>query len=141
MTKAAGCLALYEEDVLAYEKDAGVLPSMSAKDLAFPAMLIYVLFFSVFSNLFLHYQLSPAMGSILSYIVSMVMAYALIWWLLLMVKTDLGNQNTTFMPLLQLINRNTGIRGWNVFLILISATFCTPSTLNNVLNKSLNIIG
>jgi hypothetical protein len=121
MTKAAGCLALYEEDALAYEKDAGVLPSMSAKDLAFPSMLIYVLFFSVFSNLFLHYQLSPAMGSILSYIVSMVMAYALIWWLLLLVKTDLGNQNTTFMPLLQLINRNTGIRGWNVFLILVSA--------------------
>lgn len=121
MTKAAGCLALYEEDALAYEKDAGVLPSMSAKDLVFPAMLIYVLLFSVFSNLFLHYQLSPAMGSILSYIVSMVMAYALIWWLLLLVKTDLGNQNTTFMPLLQLINRNTGIRGWNVFLILVSA--------------------
>lgn len=121
MTKAAGCLVLYEEDILAYEKDAGVLPSMSAKDLVFPAMLVYVLLFSVFSNLFLHYQLSPAMGAIISYSVSMVLIYTLIWWLLLMVKTDLGNQNTTFMPLLQLINRNTGIKGWNSFLILVSA--------------------
>jgi hypothetical protein len=121
MTKAAGCLALYEEDALAYEKDAGVLPSMSAKDLAFPAMLIYVILFSVFSNLFLHYQLSPAMGAIISYNVSMVLIYTLIWWLLLMIKTDLGNQNNTFMPLLQLINRNTGIKGWNTFLILVSA--------------------
>ena len=121
MTKAAGCLALYEEDAGAYEKDAGVLPSMSAKDLAFSAMLIYVLLFSVFSNLFLNYQLSPAMGAIISYSVSMVLIYVLIWWLLLMIKTDLGNQNTTFMPLLQLINRNTGIKGWNSFLILVSA--------------------
>ena len=121
MTKAAGCLALYEEDALAYEKDAGVLPSMSAKDLAFPAMLIYVLLFSVFSNLFLNYKLITPVGEIISYSVSMVLIYALIWWLLLMIKTDLGNQNNTFMPLLQLINRNTGIKGWNSFLILVSA--------------------
>lgn len=121
MTKSAGCLALYEEDVLAYEKDSGVLPSMSAKDLAFLAMLIYVLLFSAFSYFFRHYQLSPAIGAILSYIVSMVLVYALIWWLLLMIKTDLGNQNSTFMPILQLINRNTGINGWNICLILFSA--------------------
>ena len=120
MTKAAACLALYEEDAIAYENESGMLPSVSAKDLAFSAMLIYVCFFAVFSNLFLNYQLSPALGAILSYTISMVLVYAVLWWLLYMVKTDLGSQNITFIPLLQLINRNTGIVGWNTFLILIS---------------------
>ena len=120
MTKAAGCLALYEEDAIAYENESGMLPSVSANDLAFSAMLIYVCFFAVFSNLFLNYQLSPALGSILSYTISMVLVYAVLWWLLYMVKTDFGNQNLTFIPLLQLINRNTGIVGWNSFLIIIS---------------------
>lgn len=120
MTKAAACLALYEEDAIAFENETGVLPSVSAKDLAFPAMLIYVMFFGIFSSFFLNYQLSPAIGTILSYSISMVLVYAFIWWLLQMIKTDLGNQNLTFIPLLQLINRNTGITGWNTFLILIS---------------------
>jgi hypothetical protein len=121
MTKAAACLALYEEEAIAYENEAGVLPSVSSKDLAFPAMLIYVTLFAVFSNLFLYYELSPAVGSILSYTISMVLVYAVLWWLLYMVKTDLGNQNVTFIPLLQLINKNTGITGWNTFLIIVSA--------------------
>jgi hypothetical protein len=121
MTKAAGCLALYEEEAIAFENETGLLPSVSAKDLAFPAMLIYVLFFGVFSSFFLNYQLSPAVGSILSYSISMVMVYVVLWRLLHMIKTDLGNQNLTFIPLLQLINRNTGISGWNTFLVLVSA--------------------
>ena len=121
MTKAAACLALYEEDAIAFENETGVLPSVSAKDLAFPAMLIYVMFFGIFSSFFLNYQLSPAIGTILSYSISMVLVYAVLWWLLHMIKTDLGNQNHTFIPLLQLINRNTGITGWNTFLILVSA--------------------
>ena len=120
MTKAAACLALYEEEAIAYEKESGTLPSVSVKDLAFPAMLIYVCLFSIFSNLFLNFQLSPALGSILSYSISMVLVYLVLWRVLHMVKTDLGSQNITFIPLLQLINRNTGIVGWNTFLILIS---------------------
>ena len=121
MTKAAACLALYEEEAIAFENETGVLPSVSAKDLAFPAMLVYVMFFGVFSSFFLNYQLSPTIGIILSYSISMVLVYAVLWWFLHMIKTDLGNQNLTFIPLLQLINRNTGITGWNTFLILISA--------------------
>ena len=119
MTKAAACLALYEEDAIAYEKESGTLPTVSAKDLAFPSMLIYVCLFSIFSNLFLNFQLSPALGSILSYSISMVLVYLVLWRVLHMVKTDLGSQNITFIPLLQLINRNTGIVGWNTFLILL----------------------
>jgi len=121
MTKAAACLALYEEEAIAFENETGLLPSVSAKDLAFPAMLIYVFLFGAFSFIFLSYQLSPAIGSILSYSISMTLVYAVLWWLLHMIKTDLGNQNLTFIPLLQLINRNTGILGWNNFLILVSA--------------------
>lgn len=121
MTKAAACLALYEEEAIAFENETGVMPSVSAKDLAFPAMLVYVMFFGIFSSFFLNYQLSPAIGTILSYSISMVLVYAVLWWLLHMIKTDLGNQNLTFIPLLQLINRNTGISGWNTFLILVSA--------------------
>jgi hypothetical protein len=121
MTKASACLALYEEEAVAFENEIGVLPSVSAKDLAFPAMLIYVMFFGIFSSFFLNYQISPAVGSILSYSISMVMVYVVLWRLLHMIKTDLGNQNLTFIPLLQLINRNTGISGWNTFLILVSA--------------------
>lgn len=121
MTKAAACMALYEEEAIAIENETGVLPSVSAKDLAFPAMLIYVLLFGVFSSFFLNYQLSPALGSIMSYTISMVLVYAVLWWLVHMIKTDLGNQNLTFIPLLQLINRNTGITGWNTVLILVSA--------------------
>lgn len=120
MTKAAACLALYEEEAIAYEDEVGMLPSVTAKDLAFPSMLIYVFLFAIFSNLFLNYQLSPALGSILSYSISMVLVYAVLWWLLYMIKTDLGNQNLTLIPLIQLINRNTGINGWNNFLIIVS---------------------
>ena len=122
LTKAAGCLSLYE----AFEssnshKDVGRLPSFSAKDLAFPSMLIYICLFFITSNITLGIDRSNFQQEGFSYIAMMLLIYGMVWYFMYIIKTDMGNQNQTFYPLLQIINRNTGIRGWNLLLIFISA--------------------
>ena len=122
LTKAAGCLALYEVfETSKSHKDVGRLPAFSAKDLAFPSMLIYVLSFFILSNFILGIDRSNLQQEGFYYTIIMIMIYGMIWYFLHIIKTDMGNQNQTFYPLLLVINRNTGIRGWNLFLIFISA--------------------
>ena len=122
LTKAAGCMALYDAfEISQSHKDVGRLPSFSAKDLAFPSMLVYLFLFSVLSNFILGIDRSDLKQEGFSYAAIMILIYGMIWYLMYILKTDMGNQNQTFYPLLQIINRNTGIRGWNLFLIFISA--------------------
>jgi hypothetical protein len=122
LTKAAGCMALYEAFETSHShKDVGRLPSFSAKDLAFPSMLVYLLLFSIVSNFILGIDRSNLQEEGFSYAAIMLLIYGLIWYFMYILKTDMGNQNQTFYPLLQIINRNTGIRGWNLLLIFISA--------------------
>lgn len=122
LTKAAGCMALYEAFAASQShKDVGRLPSFSTKDLAFPSMLVYLLLFSILSNFILGIDRSNLQQEGFSYAAVMILIYGMIWYFMYILKTDLGNQNQTFYPLLQIINRNTGIRGWNLLLIFISA--------------------
>lgn len=122
MVKAAGCMALYEAfETSQSHKDVGRLPSFSAKDLAFPAMLLYFFLFSLLANFILGIDRSNLQQEGFSYASVMILIYGMIWYFMYILKTDMGNQNQTFYPLLQIINRNTGIRGWNVLLIFISA--------------------
>jgi hypothetical protein len=137
LTKAAGCMALYEvfETSQSY-KDVGRLPSFSAKDLAFPAMLVYLLLFFILSNVILGIDRSDLQQEGFSYAAIMLLIYGMIWYMMYILKTDMGNQNQTFYPLLQIINRNTGIRGWNLLLIFLSAfatilTFTGLTVANN----------
>jgi hypothetical protein len=140
LTKAAGCLALYEVfESTQSHKDVGRLPSFSAKDLAFPSMLVYVLLFSLLSNFILGIDRSNLQEDGYSYTAIMLLIYVMIWYFLYIIKTDMGNQNQTFYPLLQIINRNTGIRGWNLFLIFISA-IATILTITG-LSKGNNVGG
>ena len=122
LTKAAGCMVLYEAfETSQSHKDVGRLPSFSAKDLAFPSMLVYLLLFSLLSNFILGIDRSNLQQEGFSYAAVMILIYGMIWYFMYILKTDMGNQNQTFYPLLQIINRNTGIRGWNLLLIFISA--------------------
>lgn len=122
LTKAAGCMALYEAfETNQSHKDVGRLPSFSAKDLVFPSMLVYLLLFSLLSNFILGIDRSNLQQEGFSYAAVMILIYGMIWYFMYILKTDMGNQNQTFYPLLQIINRNTGIRGWNLLLIFISA--------------------
>lgn len=122
LTKGAGCMALYEAfETSQSHKDVGLLPSFSAKDLAFPSMLVYLLLFSLLSNFILGIDRSNLQQEGFSYAAVMILIYGMIWYFMYILKTDMGNQNQTFYPLLQIINRNTGIRGWNLLLIFISA--------------------
>jgi hypothetical protein len=122
LTKGAGCMVLYEAyETIQSHKDVGRLPSFSAKDLAFPSMLVYLLLFSILSNLILGFDRSELKEEGFSYAAVMILIYGMIWYFMYILKTDMGNQNQTFYPLLQIINRNTGMRGWNLLLIFISA--------------------
>jgi hypothetical protein len=134
LTKAAGCLALYEAfEINHSHKDVGRLPSFSAKDLAFPSMLIYFCLFFITSNITLGIDRGNLQQEGFSYIAMMLLIYGMVWYFMYILKTDMGNQNQTFYPLLQIINRNTGIRGWNLLLIFISAlaTILTITGLTN----------
>jgi hypothetical protein len=122
LTKSAGCMALFEAfEASQAHKDVGRLPSFSAKDLAFPSMLVYLLLFSLLSNFILGIDRSNLQQEGFSYAAIMILIYGMIWYFMYILKTDMGNQNQTFYPLLQIINRNTGMRGWNLLLIFISA--------------------
>jgi len=119
LAKAAATLVLCEDYIIA-EEDNRNEEGVGAKDLAFPASILYVIFFSVISMLMMYYQMFPALGEIISYVGGMLVVYLVIWWTLFMLKTDFANRNVSFSNTLNLINRNTGIRSWNVWLILLS---------------------
>ena len=128
LAKAAAALALLE-DYIILEEGQRLETGTGAKDLAFPAALLYVGLFSVISMLMMYYKMFPALGDMLSYVASMLVVYFLLWWTLYLIKTDFANRNVSFSMFLNLLNRNTGIIGWNFWLIIFAVAGLVSSIL------------
>lgn len=120
LTKSAAALVLFEDYIHAEEGQRAEL-SVGASDLAFLAAILFAIFFSVFSLIMKNYLMFPFLGEMISYVAGMLFIYFLIWWSLFMVKTDFANRNISFSILLNLINRNTGIKMWNYWLTFLAA--------------------
>lgn len=119
LAKASAALVLCEEYIIAEESNR-IESTTGAKDLAFPAALIYVIFYSGISMMMMNYHMFPALGDMISYVGGMLILYFILWWTLYMIKTDFANRNVSFSIWLNLINRNTGVSSWNFWLILFS---------------------
>lgn len=128
LAKAAAALVLCEDYLVDNDEkraDAGA----GARDLALPAALLYLIGFSLFSPMMMSYKLFPGLGEILSYLGGMLVLYFILWWTLYLIKTDFANRNVSFSMILNLINRNTGIRSWNFWLVILSIIGLISSTL------------
>lgn len=119
LAKSAAALVLFEDYIHA-EEGKRAEASTGASDLAFPAAILFTICYVGIYFLMTHYQMFPALGVMLSYVAGMLVIYFLIWWTLYMIKTDFAYRNVSFSVILSLINRNTGIKGWNFWLTLLS---------------------
>lgn len=118
LSRAAAALTLFE-DYIIVEEETRSLPGTGWKDLAFPASLIYVFFYSGIWKVMQHYNMFPALGDF-SFLAGMMIVYFMLWWTLHIIKTDLANRNNSFVALLNMLNRNTGLGTWNFILVILT---------------------
>lgn len=121
--KGGACLSLYKAFSKVYSEDeeAGVISSLSAKDLAFPAMLLSLFVFTIITFIFnvTNYNLIKHIGDF-SYIITLFLVYGLIWSWLFNYKCENANYNPNLDAWIEVINRNTGLFSLNLLLILVS---------------------
>ena len=121
--KGGACLSLYKAFSSTYSEDeeSGVISSLSAKDLAFPAMLLSLVLFLLITTIFnfTHYNLIKYVGDF-SYIFTLILVYPLVWNWLYRYKCENSNYNPNIDSWLEVINRNTGLFSLNLLLILVS---------------------
>jgi hypothetical protein len=117
---AAAALTLFEDEIVA-EAEGRSLPQTTWKDLALLTTLIYVFFYAGFAFLMNQYNMYPAAGQMLSFVLGMLSVYFMLWWSLHMLKTDLANQNVTFTHFLNLVNRNTSLGSWNAWMLFLAS--------------------
>lgn len=118
LARAAAALLLYKRR-LTPEDEARHTASVPFGHIALPAAIIYLACFVLLNVLFNFHDVFPLLGHDYSYVVSMVLCYFLIIWIFKLIITDKQMRGVSFGTWLVLINRNTGIRGWNVFLIVM----------------------
>jgi hypothetical protein len=121
--KGGACLSLYKAFTKPYseEEETGVISTLSAKDLAFPAMLVSLFAFILITTIFnlTHYNLIKHIGDF-SYIFTLFLVYGLIWYWLYNYKCENANYNSNLDSWIEVINRNTGLFSLNLLLILVS---------------------
>jgi hypothetical protein len=121
--KGGACLSLYKAFTkpISEDEEAGVISNLSAKDLAFPAMLISLCTFILITTIFnlTHYNLIKHIGDF-SYIFTLFLVYGLIWYSLYNYKCESANYNSNLDSWIEVINRNTGLFSLNLLLILVS---------------------
>ena len=91
------------------------------KDLALPAALIFMLLFVPLALLGYDTAIMGFLGDEISYVSYMMLAYSLICWILYFVKKCMTMRNQSMTYLLGLVDRNVGVKGWNVLIIILGA--------------------
>lgn len=105
------------------------------KDLALPAALIFMLLFVPLALLGYDTAILSFLGDEISYVSYMMLAYTLICWILYFIKKCMTMRNRSLTYLLGLVDRNVGVKGWNVLIIILgvilslSSIFITNYTL------------
>ena len=121
--KGGACLSLYKafSSKKSEDEESGVIVKLSAKDLAFPAMLLSLVLFTFITTIFnfTHYNLIKYVGDF-SYIFTLLLVYPLVWNWLYRYKCENSNYNPNIDSWLEVINRNTGLFSINLLLILVS---------------------
>lgn len=120
LARAAAVLMLYKP-VMTPEDELRHPASVPFGHLALPAAIIYLAGFAIFSSLFNFHDLFPLIGHILSYTAAMILIYFVIIWILKLITSDMQMRGVPFGTWLTMINRNTGIRSWNVVLVIFLA--------------------
>lgn len=119
LARAGATLLLYQPDFSFNDEKYTELSKIKIKDFALVAALIYMLILHPLGSLlFSQHVLFPWLGKGFSYIVSMILIYFLFLGLIMFVLKDLEQDGIRVGRPLFLINRNTGITGWNVVLII-----------------------
>ena len=96
------------------------------KDLALPASLIFMLFFVPMALLGYNVEIMDFLGSEISYVSYMMLLYAFICWVLYFIKKCMTMRNMSITYFLGLVDRNVGVKGWNVIIIVFAvALFLT----------------
>lgn len=105
------------------------------KDLALPSALIFMLLFVPLALLGYDTSIMAFLGDELSYVSYMMLAYGFICWLLYFIKKCMTMRNRSLTYILGLVDRNVGVQGWNVAIIILgvllslSSIFITNYTL------------
>lgn len=89
------------------------------KDLALPSALIFMLLFVPLALLGYDTSIMAFLGDELSYVCYMMLAYGLICWLLYFIKKCMTMRNKSMTYILGLVDRNVGVQGWNVLIIIL----------------------
>ena len=97
------------------------------KDLALPSALIYMLLFVPLALLGYDESIKRFLGSEISYFCYMMLAYAVLCWVLYFIKKCLTMRNQSMVHILGLVNRNVGVGGWNWTIIFFSALLALSS--------------
>lgn len=97
------------------------------KDLALPSALIFMLLFVPLALLGYDTSIMALLGDELSYVSYMMLAYALICWILYFIKKCMTMRNKSLTYILGLVDRNVGVQGWNVVIIILSALLSLSS--------------
>ena len=97
------------------------------RDLALPSALIFMLLFVPLALLGYDTAIMAFLGDELSYVSYMMLAYALISWILYFIKKCLTMRNKSMTHLLGLVDRNVGVKGWNVLIIILGVVLAYTS--------------
>ena len=91
------------------------------RDLALPSALIFMLLFVPLALLGYDTAIFEFLGSQLSYVSYMMLAYGLICWILYFIKRCMTMRNKSLVYILGLVDRNVGVKGFNIVIIILGA--------------------
>lgn len=97
------------------------------KDLALPSALIFMLLFVPLALLGYDTSILSFLGSEISYISYMLLAYAFICWTLYFIKKCMTMRNRSMVYFLGLVDRNIGLTAWNIIIIVLSGLLSLAS--------------
>ena len=122
---AGASCALKSDDETALKADVRI----GFKDLALPSALIFMLIFVPVAWLGYDTTIMTFLGTVIAYVSYMMLAYALICWILYFIKKCLTMRNMSMVHILGLIDRNVGVNTWNIVIIILSAGLAISSII------------
>lgn len=134
MVRAAGFGALWHEAVEHVDESKSDV-RIGFKDLALPSTIIFLLLFIPFGIIANYYSWFGFLGDELSYISWMLSGYGLICLSLFLIKSHFTIRNKSLSFFTGLIDRNVGVAGWNILIIvsavigMVTSVFITNYTI------------
>jgi hypothetical protein len=125
LARAAAVLLLYDPSESNEYIEKRSLATIKLSQVALFGSLIYATLYFIFERFFSWHVTFPWLGQDFSFLASMMLFYVGLLTLIWFVMRDMSRSYSYSFKWLNLINRNTGIKGWNTFLIfsLIGACF------------------